>query len=140
MNPEALSFLHIAGRSGGLDMTRLKACAYCGRVHPADTNCGKRPIRKKESTERTKLRTCRRWDKTRKAVNKRDRFVCRICLAKRRITVDGLETHHIIPIAEEPCKAYDLDNLITLCVRHHKAADAGKIDRDTLFALAKEYP
>ena len=121
-------------------MSRLKACAYCGRVHPSDIDCGKRPIHNKGSTEHTKLRTCRLWDKTRKAVNKRDRFVCRICLAKHRITVDGLETHHIIPIAEEPCKAYDLDNLITLCVRHHKAADAGKIDRDTLFALAKETP
>lgn len=121
-------------------MSRLKACAHCGKVHPSDANCGKRPIRKKESTEHTKLRTCRRWDKTRKAVNNRDRFVCRICLAEHRITADDLETHHIVPIAEVPSKAYDLDNLITLCVHHHKAADAGKISRDTLFALAKETP
>lgn len=121
-------------------MTRLKACAYCGRVHPSDTKCGKRPIRRKESTEHTKLRTCRQWDKTRKAVNKRDRLVCRMCLAKHRITADGLETHHIIPIAENPSRAYDPDNLITLCVHHHKAADAGKIGRDTLFALVQEAP
>ena len=96
------------------------------------------PKRTKESTEHTRLRTCRRWDKTRKAVNERDRHLCRVCLSLGRLQYDALETHHIVPLAEDPEKAYDDDNLITLCVRHHKAADRGEIDRGELLRLARE--
>ena len=33
---------------------------------------------------------------------------------------------------------YDIDNGITLCVKHHKAADRGEIDRGRLRELAAE--
>ena len=121
-------------------MSRLKACPYCGRIHSTDSVCDKKPKREKESTEHTRLRTCRRWDKIRQAVRERDRHLCRVCLAGHILTTDGLETHHIIPLAEAPERAYDPDNLITLCVLHHKAADAGKIQRERLLRLAKEPP
>lgn len=115
----------------------LKACQYCGRIHSAGHNCGKRPERVKETTDVTKLRTCRRWDKTRKDVYERDHYMCRVCFAQRRIMTYGIEAHHIIPLAENRSLAYDLDNLITLCTKHHKAADRGRIDRETLLSMAK---
>ena len=121
-------------------MPRLKACPYCGRIHRADGSCDKKPKREKAGTAHTRLRTCRLWDKTRRAVRERDRHLCRVCLAAHTLTADGLETHHILPLAEAPERAYDLDNLLTLCVRHHKAADAGRITRDWLLRLAKEPP
>ncbi len=118
-------------------MSRLRSCPVCGRVHPIGGGCT-RPKRVKESTKESRLRTCRRWDKTRKAVNERDRHLCRVCLSLGKLQFDALETHHIIPLSEAPEKAYDEDNLITLCVRHHKAADAGQIDRGLLCRLAGE--
>ena len=48
--------------------------------------------------------------------------------------------HHIVPLEEDFERRLDDTNLLTLCERHHKAADRGEIDRDTLFALAKASP
>lgn len=121
-------------------MGRLKSCPYCGRIHTVDVNCTHKPKREKESTTHTKLRTCRRWDKIRRAVRERDNNLCRACLAEHIITIDDLEVHHIIPLIGAPEKAYDFDNLITLCTRHHKLADTGKLCRDTLLKMAKEPP
>ncbi len=118
----------------------LKSCKYCGRIHDSRVDCGQKPKprpREKEQTEITKLRTCRRFDKVRKRVNERDRHLCRLCLLEKRLTTKKLETHHIDPLCEAPERAYDESNLITLCTHHHKAADAGKIERNKLFLLAK---
>lgn len=49
---------------------------------------------------------------------------------------EGLETHHIVPLAEDDTLAYDDDNLITLCVAHHKAAEQGEFSREALKKLA----
>ena len=38
--------------------------------------------------------------------------------------MEELETHHIVPIAEAPELAYDVDNLVTLCRRHHEYAES----------------
>ena len=115
-------------------MGRLKACAYCGRIHSG--SCGQKPKRIKESTEITRLRTCRRWEETRKAIYERDHYMCRVCLEQGRITTGKIEAHHIVPLVEDKDLAYDIDNGITLCVKHHKAADRGEIDRDKLRELA----
>ena len=115
-------------------MGRLKACAYCGRIHSGP--CEQKPKRSKESTEITKLRTCRRWGETRQLIYERDHYMCRVCLAQGRITTGKVEAHHIVPLVENKELAYDIDNGITLCVKHHKAADRGEIDRDKLRELA----
>ncbi len=119
-------------------MSRLKACKYCGRVHAVDFQCSAKPKRTKEPTQITKLRTCRRWDRTRQQAYERDHFLCRVCFAQGRFTADGLEAHHITPLVEAPELAYDLDNIITLCSRHHKAADRGNIHRTVLRELLSE--
>lgn len=115
-------------------MSRLKSCKYCGRIHSGE--CEQKPKREKESTQHTKLRTCRRWDTTRKKILMRDHYLCRVCFEQHRINADSLEVHHIVPLSDNPAAAYDTDNLISLCVKHHKAADDGKIARDTLKTLA----
>ena len=118
-------------------MARIKSCPYCGRVHAADYDCGQKPKRQKESTELTKLRSCRRWNNVRKLVNERDHYLCRVCLAQKRLTHDKLETHHIVPLCEDVDLAYDPNNLITLCAKHHKAADSGQISRNMLQDLTR---
>lgn len=64
--------------------------------------------------------------------------MCRVCLAQGRITTGKVEAHHIVPLVENKELAYDIDNGITLCVKHHKAADRGEIDRGRLRELAAE--
>ena len=62
--------------------------------------------------------------------------MCRVCLEQGRITTGKIEAHHIVPLVEDKDLAYDVDNGITLCIKHHKAADRGEIDRDKLRRLA----
>lgn len=49
----------------------------------------------------------------------------------------GNEIHHITPLREGGTDEWD--NVIMLCPNHHKAADLGLIDRDTLRANTKPY-
>lgn len=62
--------------------------------------------------------------------------MCRVCLEQGCITTVKIEAHHIVPLVEDKDLAYDIDNGITLCVKHHKAADRGEIDRGKLRELA----
>lgn len=117
-------------------MPRLKSCKYCGRVHAATYDCGHKPKRTKATTDEVKARNKYQWQKVRKRVNERDHFMCRVCFERGAINTDRLETHHIVPLAEDDSLAYEEDNLITLCAGHHKAADSGLIARTELMGLA----
>lgn len=128
---------------------RMKSCAYCGRIHPADYVCPKKPKMKAKdnNTLAGKLRSSYRWQKLRDEVKARDKYICQCCLRNypgtvRQVEYDRLSVHHIIPIeklaAEDIEKAFDLNNLITLCDRHHEAAEAGEIPIDELISIAKE--
>ncbi len=118
-------------------MPRMKSCSYCGRIHQANYICQKKQARVKEPTEASRLRTCRRWDKTRKRVYERDHFLCRVCFRRGKFTSEALEAHHIQPLREAPELAYEDENIITLCQRHHKEADRGIISRDFLKDLVE---
>ena len=116
-------------------MPRLKSCKYCGRVHATTFDCGQKPKRVKTATDEVSVRNKYQWQKIRKAVNERDHFMCRVCFERGIINIDRLETHHIVPLVEDGSLAYDEDNLITLCARHHKEADSGLIPRAGLIRL-----
>ena len=118
------------------DMGRLRSCQYCGKVHPTDFDCGKRPVRRKETTAAIKMRNSGQWRRVRLKALERDHHLCRVCLEAGRYTYEGLEVHHIFPLVEDAGRAYDLGNIVTLCTRCHKEADAGKIDRLELQRLA----
>lgn len=49
-----------------------------------------------------------------------------------------LGVHHIVPLMADFDKRLDNDNLITLCASHHRQADAGRIPRAELAALAAQ--
>ena len=118
-------------------MGRLRSCQYCGKVHPTDFDCGKRPIRRKETTAAIKMRNSGQWQQMRNLALERDHHLCRVCHSMGQFTYQGLEVHHIVPLTEDASKAYRMSNLITLCTRHHKDADAGKIARSDLQKLTR---
>lgn len=118
-------------------MPRLKSCKYCGRIHTTTFDCGQKPKRVKAATDEVSVRNKYRWQKVRKRVNERDHYMCRTCFARGVINTVGLETHHIVPLVEDADLAYEDDNLITLCVEHHKEADRGVITRAELNGLAE---
>lgn len=67
----------------------------------------------------------------------RDHYLCLLCLEEGRLTWDGLEVHHITPIEEDYEQRLEEGELITLCIRHHKAAEAGGISRERLRAAVR---
>lgn len=56
----------------------------------------------------------RRWPALRTAAKRRDGFQCVKCGARGRLEVD-----HIEPVRDAPEKAFNLENLQTLCGRCH---------------------
>jgi 5-methylcytosine-specific restriction endonuclease McrA len=66
------------------------------------------------------------WYSIKSAILKRDNYMCRVCGSTKK----RLEVHHIIKLRlfyGETEKANDKNNLISLCVKCHKAVEAGKI-------------
>lgn len=111
------------------------SCRYCGKIHDINYICTSRPKRFYNPDRRRAIRNSYRWQTVRKEINKRDLYLCRLCLEEGIITTKNLETHHIISIEDDDTLAYDIDNGITLCVKHHKEADRGKISVEVLKKL-----
>lgn len=99
-----------------------RACPYCGRIHDKRNECGRAPQHRYD-TEATRLRSGRNWRKVKRLANERDGYLCQFCLAEGKLTYEDLETHHIIPIHDDPDRAYELENLVTLCRMHHEIAE-----------------
>lgn len=121
----------------------LRSCPYCGRIHDKKYICSKKTIRKKYGTEQNRFRSKNVWTKKAKEIKERDGFLCQICMKKlfetvRQFNSQELEVHHIVPLAEDYDLRLENENLITLCVRHHKMADDGIIPASLLMEIAKE--
>lgn len=56
------------------------------------------------------------YKKARAAARKRDGYKCRICNSKIK-----LQVHHVKKYADYPILRNTVDNLITLCKRHHRS-------------------
>lgn len=115
-----------------------KACKYCGRIHPREYECPKKPVYhfRKNKQMKDKFRSTNAWQKVRKAVYQRDLGLCRWCLHEGKYTA-GAEVHHIVPLAEDFDLRLEKTNLILLCVPCHKMADSGNIPADILRELAQ---
>ena len=50
-----------------------------------------------------------------------------------------LEVHHVEKVMNNFEKAFDEQNLITLCIFHHKQAEQGTITIDELLELINKY-
>ena len=116
----------------------LKACGYCGKIHDINATCPKKPTRHYHKTDADKLRNTYRWQRKREQIKQDAHYTCEVCKAKGIITTKGLEVHHIIKLNKAPNLLTDDDNLICLCVTHHKQADAGQIDPTYLQQLAQK--
>nr|DAI57605.1 MAG TPA: NinG recombination protein [Caudoviricetes sp.] len=116
----------------------LKACGYCGRMHQMGEECPTKPTRHYHKTDADKLRNTYRWQRKREQIKQDAHYMCEVCKAEGIITTKRMEVHHIIKLNTNPALLTDDDNLICLCVTHHKQADNGEIDPTYLKQLAQK--
>ena len=116
----------------------LKACPWCGRIHDSREDCGRKPMKKYRREENERGRNTRAWKRKAEQIKTDSHYLCENCLSQGVLTWDGLETHHIIKLRERPDLLLDDDNLVCLCEKCHKKADAGTISADFLRQLAKK--
>lgn len=114
----------------------LKSCSKCGRIHPRGYNCNVGRIYTK--TDESRLRSKYAWTKKAQQIKNDAMGLCEVCKALGVYTYDGLEVHHITKLRDDPNGLLDDDNLIALCVYHHKQADDGELSADYLRELVKE--
>lgn len=120
-----------------------KTCSYCGIV-PENHICPYKQKRKRfrKSSQHDRFRDTIEWQNKRNEIKKRDRYLCRACLAGivpviRKFNSEHLEVHHIIKLVQRYDLRLDNSNLITLCMHHHKMADRGEIEADILLSLVE---
>lgn len=121
----------------------LNSCSYCGRIHDKKYTCPSKPKREYKVTDIDRFRWTKRWQRKRKQINERDKYLCQVCIRELHNTqiqynFKDIEVHHIIPIAEDWNLRLEDNNLICLCTYHHKMADNNLIDREELKRIAEE--
>ena len=123
-----------------------KTCQWCGVV-PLDHVCPHKPkvIYKRKDSKLDRFRSSRIWQRKREEIKERDLYLCRACAENipptiRQYNYEELEVHHIVKLADDYERRLDNDNLITLCVLHHKMADKGLIKPSQLTALVNKPP
>ena len=116
-------------------MARLKACSVCGKIHDASIRC----IRKDARMDREhKLRQTNKWHTKSLEIRERSQWLCAVCRDHGIYNHENLGVHHITKLRNNPDGLLDDDNLIALCVPHHKQADDGLLDADYLRELSKQ--
>lgn len=122
----------------------LKTCSRCGIV-PFDHVC---PYRKrkyhKKDARAERFRNSAVWQRKRDYIKRRDLFLCQACRANIPPTFNiynskELEVHHIIKLAVDYELRLSDNNLITLCTIHHRMADRGEIEVETLRELLEKF-
>lgn len=124
-------------------MPRLRSCSYCNRIHSTSYDCGKKPIRRKATTQEDRFRWTKVWQSKRNEIRERDKQLCQICIrllhnTVNQYTLNDLSVHHIVSLAQDFNKRLDNDNLITLCGYHHEMAEGGEIPIRELQLIVKE--
>lgn len=69
--------------------------------------------------------TSHKWRRIAEKVRRRDKQLCQKCLRYGRKTPAKI-VHHIEPVEVNPDRAYDIDNLMSLCEACHNAAHPEK--------------
>jgi 5-methylcytosine-specific restriction protein A len=73
-------------------------------------------------SERVKIYNSKRWKQVRELALIRDNMMCQVCKEQGKDVLAD-EVHHIIELSEDITKAYDLDNLQSIChschMQHH---------------------
>lgn len=113
----------------------LRSCSYCGGIHSRADTCPSKPAKVEKVTYIDRFRWSKAWQRKRKQINDRDKYLCQVCLQEGEYNYTDLSVHHITPIRSSWDKRLDDDNLITLCSEHHDLADKNKIKRKELRML-----
>lgn len=112
----------------------LRSCSRCGRIHDSSYKCNSGRLPR---TQEQALRNLNRWHKKSEEIRERSFHFCAVCFDNKDYTPKDLETHHIIKLRDYPDGLLEDDNLIALCIDHHKQADRGEIDISYLRELVK---
>lgn len=116
----------------------LKACSRCGQVHDSNYVCHYGQHRKFAKTDETKLRSRYSWKQKRVEIRDRAFELCEVCMAEGDYSKKDIEIHHIVKLKDDPSGFLENENLIALCIRHHKMADDGELSVEYLTSLARE--
>lgn len=131
-------------KKGGIYI--LKTCGYCHKIHDNKIKCGaKRSYYREKNSRYNKSQDYQdiiksnRWKKLSALIKSLDNHECLICKACGLISPKVLEVHHIDKVMNNFEKAFDKQNLITLCIFHHKQAEQGTISKQELLELIIQY-
>lgn len=117
-----------------------RACSKCGKVHSTKFKCThnkpKFDADKYGTSEERKLRSTTAWGKKSQQVREDAQQLCEVCRVQNIYNFNNLEVHHITKLREDKTGLLDDSNLVCLCSRHHKQADAGQISKEYLKELA----
>ena len=75
--------------------------------------------------DRKKIYNDKKWLDIREVALLRDSLLCQECLRKG-IYTEAKIVHHIVELKDDVTKAYDLDNLESVCVACHNKEHKGK--------------
>lgn len=116
----------------------LRSCSRCGRIHDVNYTCKHGIRRKYSSTEENKLRGLSAWKSKRETIKERAFYLCEVCRDQGDYSRKALEVHHITKLKDNPDGLLEDNNLVCLCIYHHKQADRAELSADYLRELAQK--
>lgn len=127
-------------------MGKLKTCTYCHKIHDSKKKCtAKKGYYREKNTRYEKDKNyikfikSKQWNNKSQEIKRLDCYRCLVCQSLGLISPTYLEVHHIIKYRNDASLKLDNNNLITLCINHHKQADASTIKASELYRLIKLY-
>lgn len=129
-----------------MKISKLKTCTYCRKIHDSSVKCGgKKDYYREKNSRYSKDKDYISFIKSKEWRNKSveikilDSYCCLMCKSLGLASPTYLEVHHISKVRNNFEKRLDNDNLITLCVFHHKQADDNTISSSELYELINKY-
>ena len=127
-------------------MVKLKTCTYCHKIHDIKKKCTakkgyyrEKNARYEKDKDYIKFIKSKQWFNKSQDIKRLDCYRCLVCQSLGLISPVYLEVHHIIKYRNNSTLGLDNNNLITLCVNHHKQADSNKIQASELYRLIDRY-
>ena len=114
-----------------------KSCSRCGKIHRVGYMCNvNRVYKSNQGGQERELRSSYAWTKKSQEIRERANYLCEVCRDQGVYTYKELEVHHIVKLRDDKELLLDNNNLVCLCVKHHKEADDGILNADYLKDLA----
>lgn len=127
-------------------MVKLKTCTYCHKIHDVKMKCTAKKgyyrdknTRYQKDKDYIKFIKSKQWHNKSQEIKRLDCYRCLVCQSLGLISPVYLEVHHIVKYRNDSTLKLDNDNLITLCVNHHKMADSNKIASSELHSFINKY-